>query len=252
MLPLEGPRPARPGGWVRLARLLALGLALLLPSCEWDGNFTVLGYTTQPNYDLGIRTVRVKMFKNRTFWTTTPVPGLEMELTKAVVREIEQKTPYKVVQDNPDTEITGTIVALTKNPLSYNQLNYARELETTMVVELTWRDLRTGQVLTKPPRRFGHPLPPETPVPLAPESAPGLLRTAPIPGTPGLPPEAVAATLPEPPPPPPGAPCPPVPPVVVRSVGHFIPELGQSMTTAMQENVNRMAEQIVSEMEKPW
>ena len=120
-----------------------------------------------------------------------------------------------------------------------------------MVVELTWRDLRTGQVLSRPPRRFGQPLPPEAPVPLVPETAPGILRSAPIPGTPTLPSEATAADLPEPPPPGPDAPCPPDRPVVIRSVGHFIPELGQSITTAMQENVNRMAEQIVSAMEKP-
>jgi hypothetical protein len=196
--------------------------------------------------------VRVKMFKNRTFWTTTPLPGLEMDLTEAVVREIEQKTPYKVVQDNPDTEMTGTIVAFTKTPLSYNQLNYPREQETTMVVELTWRDLRTGQVLTKPPRRFGQPLPAEPAAPLVAETVPGILRTAPVPGTPALPSDAEAANLPEPPPPPPGAPCPPVPPAVIRSVAHFRPELGESITTAMQKNVNRMAEQIVSQMEKPW
>jgi hypothetical protein len=38
----------------------------------------------------------------------------------------------------------------------------------------------------------------------------------------------------------------------VQSIGGFIPELGQSITTAQQQNVNRLAIQIVSMMEKPW
>jgi hypothetical protein len=43
-----------------------------------------------------------------------------------------------------------------------------------------------------------------------------------------------------------------VPPAVVRSVAGFIPELGESATTAYQKNVDRLAVQIVSLMEKPW
>ena len=98
---------ARTLGASLLACLLA-SYALLSPSCStWDGHFTVGGYSTRPNYDMRFRTVSVPIFKNRTFWTATPVPGMEMDLTRALVREIEQKTPYKVVQDNSDTQITG-------------------------------------------------------------------------------------------------------------------------------------------------
>ena len=42
------------------------------------------------------------------------------------------------------------------------------------------------------------------------------------------------------------------PSVLVRSVASFIPELGESRTTALQQNVNSLAVQIVSMMEKPW
>ena len=38
----------------------------------------------------------------------------------------------------------------------------------------------------------------------------------------------------------------------VRAVGNYIPELGESTTTATQKAVNRLAVQIVSMMEKPW
>src|SRR5947208_344009 len=91
-------------------RILVGTLLFLLPACTSDGkNFCVLGYTTQPNYDTSIHTVHVPIFKNDTLRR-----GLEFELTRAVVREIEAKTPYKVVSDcnHADTELTGTIVTL--------------------------------------------------------------------------------------------------------------------------------------------
>ncbi len=40
--------------------------------------------------------------------------------------------------------------------------------------------------------------------------------------------------------------------VLVRSLAYYRPELGQSISTAQQDNVNRMADQIVSMMEVPW
>lgn len=194
-----------------LAGALA-ALVLTLPSCQWDGHFTipVVNYTTRPNYDCNIRTVRVPIFENLTVWR-----GLEFELTRAVVREIEQRTPYKVVsaEDAADTELSGRIINYQKLLVNRTQLNEIREAETLLSVELVWRDLRTGEVLSQPRR------------------------------DPNLPPL---------PPPEPGAPKPPVPPVLVQSIANFIPELGESITTARQRNVNRLAVQVVSMMEIPW
>src|SRR5260370_3075694 len=52
-------------GWLRLSmRCLIPALVLLLPACESDSNFTVLGYTTKPNYDCNIKTIRVPIFQN--------------------------------------------------------------------------------------------------------------------------------------------------------------------------------------------
>jgi hypothetical protein len=204
------PRPHR-----RLAALLPL--ALLLPSCQtfsgWDGNFTVLGYTTRPNYDTSIHTIRVPIFKNVTFRQ-----GLEFELTKAVIREIEAKTPWKVVSAGcpADTELTGTILLLNKGIINKNTNNEVREAQTVLSADIVWRDLRTGEILSRPKA-----------------------------GTPGGPP------LP-PPDAPPGVPPPVAPPVPVQAVGNFIPELGGSLTTAELESVNRLAVQIVSQMELPW
>jgi hypothetical protein len=193
------------------AALLAAPAAFVLPACESGGHFTLFGYTTQPNYDTSIRTVRVPIFQNATFYR-----GLEFDVTRAVIRAIERDTPYKVVNGDcaADTELTGKIVTFTKNILNRNQLNEVREAETNLMVEVVWKDLRTGEFLSNARR--------------------------------GPAPEPPPPALGEPPPPPKAA------PVQVFSLGHFIPEVGQSLTTAQQENVNRLAVQIVSMMEKPW
>lgn len=208
---------------VGLALLAAVTLAL--PSCGWDGHFTVLGYTTRPNYDPNIHTVYVPIFKNKTIWR-----GLEFQLTKAVQREIESKTPYKVESDcsKADVELLGTIVQFNKNILNLNQLNEVREVETVLGVEVIYRDRRTGEILS-------NPRPPGAVSPVAPPIAP-------LGGFSGPPPA--------PPPPPPLLPT--VKPVLVQSTAGFVPEIGQSITTAQQQNIDRLAIQIVSMMEKPW
>jgi hypothetical protein len=205
-----GPRASRKTNRNALARvvrrLLAPALLLLLPSCGWDGQLSILGYTTQPNYDTSIHTVRVPIFKNDTL-----IQGLEFELTRAVVREIEQKSPFKVVSAGcpADTELTGTIVTYNKILINRDQLNEVREAEMVLSVKVAWKDLRSGEYLSRP--RPG----PGTPAPL------------------------------------PGAPL-PSPEVMVQSTGRMIPELGESLATAEKMNVDRLAVQIVSMMEKPW
>ena len=190
----------------RFLSLVLAALAVVLPSCAWDGQFSILGYTTRPNYDPGIRTIRVPIFKNNTY-----IRGLEFDLTRAVIREIEARTPFKVVSEGcpADSELTGKITVLTKLAINRTQLNEIREGQTTLGVEIVWRDLRTGEILSQP----------------RPKSDPDA-----------------------PAPPPDGPPK----PLLVQSLGSYIPELGSSTTTSLQQNVNRLAVQIVSKMEMPW
>jgi hypothetical protein len=190
-------------------RCLALAAALLAPGCGWDGHLDILGYTTRPNYDPSIRTVYVPQFGN-----VTMRRGIEEELTRAVVREIEAKTPWKVVSDRAcaDTELVGKIVNETKAILMYNQNGELRDAQMTLTCEVLWRDLRPGhqnEILSKP-----------LPKPTDP--------------------------APEGPPPQDG------PPVTIQSQGMFTAEFGQSRTTAEQMMINRLAVQIISMMEKPW
>lgn len=208
---------------------LALMGCLTLGACESGGHFSVLGYTTRPNYDPCIKTVYVPIFENQTFRR-----GLEFDLTRAVIREIEAKTPFKVTSDRSkaDTELTGAIVGFNKNILNRNQLNEQRETETVLTVSIVWKDLRTGEILSQP----------KAPQPSGPAFAP----------LPDLAPGAGGVPTQDNPVPSPVVAQGPVRPVIVTSTGTYIPEVGQSLTTAQQLNFNRMATQIVSLMEKPW
>jgi hypothetical protein len=197
---------------------LPLLAAVCLSSCTYqgNGNFCIGGYTTLPNYNTSIHTVYVPMFENRTYRDLSR-DGLEQELTMAVVTQIEAKTPYKVVGPNEqaDTELKGVIVSYNKLLLNRNQLNEVREAETDLMVQVVWKDLRSGEILSEIKRRLD-PLPP-------PIDTPVVQTNAPIPH-----------------------------PAVVTSTAGFIPELGESMRTARQKNTNYLAVQIVSMMEKPW
>jgi hypothetical protein len=219
----------------RFAALAVVLSGVILAGCQSGGNFTFLGYTTAPNYDTCIKSVYVPIFQSQIMLDETrrQVP---FDLTRAVIREIESKTPYKVVSDcdKADTQLTGKIMSLTKNLLNRNQLNEIREAETVLTVGIVWKNLRTGEYLSKN------------------RQAPCALAT---PGIPALDiPDLAARGQTTPPPVGPGTPPvnPDAAPVLVTGLGDYIPELGQSTTTAYQQSINRLATQIVSLMEKPW
>ena len=193
-----------------LAGILLLASAAAI-GCN-GGHFQILGYTTEPNYDADIRTVYVPIFQNVTFDRQ-----LEFDLTRAVIREIEAKTPFKVVSscEKADTELIGKIVNTRKNIVLFNQIGEVREAEALMGVELVWRDLRpgrTGEILSAE----GKPLP-------------------------GLGGDASTVVV-----------APPPLPALITPQATFVPELGGSITTARKQLVDRTAIQIVSLMEKAW
>jgi hypothetical protein len=174
---------------------------------------------------------------------------LEYTLTRQVVQEIETKSHYKVVsrRDCADTELLGTIVNVNKGLLNINPNNEVRQAETQMGVEVVWRDLRTGEILSGPAKRpdvlpFNTPtMPPPTMLPGTgvPFTGPGLNQRPDL-----------ALTSPDDPdnPKPPPKPT----PVMITSSSTFVPELGQSITTSLQGNMELIATQIVSMMEAPW
>jgi outer membrane lipopolysaccharide assembly protein LptE/RlpB len=148
----------------------------------------------QSLYPPEIRTVYVPMFQSNSFRR-----NLGERLTEAVVKEIENRTPYKVVSDpNADSVLTGRLVSETKRVLVPSLTGDAREVQVGMQVQVTWVD-RKGRLLRDTQN-----------IPL---------------------PEEIAD---------------------ISSTGNVVPEVGQSIATAQQQAICRMAEQIVGLMEKPW
>ncbi|MBL8868102.1 MAG: hypothetical protein KF873_04570 [Gemmataceae bacterium] len=204
------------------ARTATVVLVLALAAgCQSGRDFTLFGYSTKPLHDENIRTVYVPVFKNVAFQTTAN-RELEVDITRAVVREIEQRTRMKVVSDREraDTELLGTLVALRKGVVNQNQQNLTREAELTATVNLVWRDLRDGRVLSN--RRSA----------AQPEPA--------VPFDPSLPP-AEPVAVPE-----------KAIPAQVVAVGRVVPELGETNATANQSIANQLARQIVNMMESNW
>jgi hypothetical protein len=203
-------------------RLVAAGaiLAGLLAGCQ-NGELNILGYSTAPPFDPSIRSVYIPVFKAIPFYTN-PYRGIDVDLTQAVVEELNRRrSPMRIVSDpaRADTELVGTITSINKIPLNRNLQNENREYNVIITAEVVWRDLRSGRVLS------GSRVPaPKTDMPF----------------DPSLPPDA--------PPPPDKVAI----PVAVTGTGRALPELGESNTSAAQMAIQQLAQQIVNMMERPW
>jgi hypothetical protein len=95
-------------------------------------------------YRANVNTVAVPIFKNNDFQR-----GVEFALTKALVNQIEARTPYKVVpRERADTIIEGEIVQVRVNTLSKDSKSAVPQDQLlTLMVDFTWKDLKTGRIL---------------------------------------------------------------------------------------------------------
>jgi outer membrane lipopolysaccharide assembly protein LptE/RlpB len=106
------------------------------------------GYTLESPYRQGIATVAVDMFgRGKDVYRRE----VETRATEAIVKRIEQDTPYKVtVKARADTYLTGTIETIEQRILSFDpDTGNARELELTLTVSFAWTDLRNGKTLAE-------------------------------------------------------------------------------------------------------
>ena len=122
------------------ASLLILAVPLLTGCAAYRfGNNTL--------YAPNVRTVYVPMIQSESFRTT---PGIDLgeRLTEALCKEIEKRTPFKVVGDpNADSVLTARIVADTKRMVVESPTDQSRQVEMNMQVLVTWAD-RGGAVLS--------------------------------------------------------------------------------------------------------
>lgn len=168
--------------------LLGLALAAVLLGCA--------RYQVGPGtlYRPDLRTVYVPIFASESLRR-----NLGERLTEAVVKEIELKTPYKVVA-TPDADSTlfGRIVRETKHVTAENRYDDARAIQAELTVEVRWVN-RRGELLMQ---RSALPLPQFS--------------------------------------------------LEIEQTASFIPEGGQSLATAQQQALQRLAEEIVGQMERWW
>ena len=103
------------------------------------------GYTVGNGFSPDIRTVSVPIFETATFRR-----GIEVQITEAVQKEIQKRTPYRLAKGlDADTRLTGRIVQISKNALTENQFDDPRELQFSLMVVVKWENLRTGEILAQ-------------------------------------------------------------------------------------------------------
>lgn len=129
--------------------LFAIGMLLFLPGCgyQWSGKYSTdsnSGYKWQSLYRQDVQTVAVPIFQNKSYSR-----GVEFALTKAVIEQIESRTPYKVVDRSvADTILEGEITGVRTNPTSYSPRTVTpQEQLMTITVNFTWKEIRTGRIL---------------------------------------------------------------------------------------------------------
>ncbi|MEC8558173.1 MAG: LptE family protein [Planctomycetota bacterium] len=148
----------------------------------------------QSLYDTSIRTIYIPVVRNDTFRQR-----LGVQLTEALQKAVELRTPYKVVANpSADSTLTCRVTSQSKRVVAETSTDEPRAVEALLTVELSWTD-RQGNLL---------------------------MQNRPVP-------EGEFAFY------------------FVQGVD-FVPEGGQSMATAQQRVVERLADQIVSQMESRW
>jgi lipopolysaccharide assembly LptE-like protein len=133
---------------VHLRSSVVLCLSILFVSgCGYDkpgDEPTNSWYQWRSLYREDVRTVAVPIFKNKDYRR-----GVEFQLSKAVVNQLEMRTPYKVVaREKADTVLEGEIVSIKLHTLSQDTRNsLPQEQLYDIRVNFTWKDQRSGVIL---------------------------------------------------------------------------------------------------------
>lgn len=95
-------------------------------------------------FNPSVRTIHIPVVRNDTFRH-----DIGVQLTEALVRSIEMRTPYKVIGDaSADSTLTCRVTGQGKRVIAENQQDEARALSNTISVELTWTDRQGNLLLT--------------------------------------------------------------------------------------------------------
>lgn len=131
----------------RRAQIPVFFALLLMAGCGYSTDRSELIRTTNSRNDR-IRTVAVDVFESKEFRR-----GLELQLTEALAKRIEQETPFKLAKkERADTLITGVIREVRQSTIGRDfRTVRPRETTWTVILSFQWKDLRTGEVLVDRP-----------------------------------------------------------------------------------------------------
>ena len=125
---------------IRVAFFLSM---LLLVGCA---NHPSDGYAFDSTYDSSVRSVAVPVFENQTFAT-----GVEVDLTEAIIKEIQRSTPMVVVgSGQADSELRGVIRSAQLRSLANDSTTgLTQTMSYKLTVDFEWTDARTGKPIVR-------------------------------------------------------------------------------------------------------
>lgn len=95
-----------------------------------------------------VESIYIPIFKNESFDR-----GIEFELSRALIDEVQRKTSLRIVSDRrrAQTELTGAIFGFDRTVLSETVADRVREQQIAVRLRFTWTDLERQQVLLNEP-----------------------------------------------------------------------------------------------------
>lgn len=132
-----------PRRWIQLCSMMIVTAAVMLaiPGCATD---PTEGYASMTVFRDDVRTVAVPIFENHTF-----VRNVEFDLTDALIKEIESRTPYKVVdRARADTILIGHVRQVELDQLSKSRLTgLSEEVILSVTIDFRWQHQQSGKLL---------------------------------------------------------------------------------------------------------
>ena len=126
-------------------KIRVFALAGLLAICGCAG----YRFGNQGLYPTEIETIHIPVFQSSSFRR-----DLGEQLTEAVVKEVEKRTPYRVVPDaNADSVLLGRITNNTKHLLLETRKGDPREEEYDLMVSVRWVNRRGDVIRQGPPMK---------------------------------------------------------------------------------------------------
>jgi len=124
-----------------LAALVLMLTATLLPGCASNPN---QGYSFDTTFDESIKTIAIPIFRNE-----TTSRGIEVQLTEAIMKQVQQRTPWRLAPpDRADSTLVGVVTSTELRALSDDpQTGLVQEQAVRITIRFEWRDNRSGDVL---------------------------------------------------------------------------------------------------------